>query len=154
MQTGHLQTLLSIISIIVNIIGFFFIIKQITQQALATKGETYTSMCSLSYEILEMIFENPFLYDYFYNNKKLEDNNENKIKILICTEMIANYCDNVTLQRENMPDYIWQRWRNFIISQLDTSLVFREFMNEYSEWYSPEMILIINKYNSNVTKKN
>lgn len=148
-----LQTLLSIISIIVNIIGFFFIIKQITQQALATKGETYTSMCSLSYEILEMIFENPFLYDYFYNNKKLEDNNENKIKILICTEMIANYCDNVTLQRENMPDYIWQRWRNFIISQLDTSLVFREFMNEYSEWYSPEMILIINKYNSNVTKK-
>ena len=77
-----LQTLLSIISIIVNIIGFFFIIKQITQQALATKGETYTSMCSLSYEILEMIFENPFLYDYFYNNKKLEDNNENKIKIL------------------------------------------------------------------------
>ena len=67
--------------------------------------------------------------------------------------MIANYCDNVTLQRENMPDYIWQRWRNFIISQLDTSLVFREFMNEYSEWYSPEMILIINKYNSNVTKK-
>ena len=148
-----LQTLLSIISIIVNIIGFFFIIKQITQQALATKGETYTSMCSLSYEILEMIFENPFLYDYFYNNKKIEDNNENKIKILICTEMIANYCDNVTLQRENMPDYIWQRWRNFIISQLDTSLVFREFMNEYSEWYSPEMILIINKYNSNVTKK-
>ena len=148
-----LKTLLSIISIIVNIIGFFFIIKQITQQALATKGETYTSMCSLSYEILEMIFENPFLYDYFYNNKKLEDNNENKIKILICTEMIANYCDNVTLQRENMPDYIWQRWRNFIISQLDTSLVFREFMNEYSEWYSPEMILIINKYNSNVTKK-
>jgi hypothetical protein len=148
-----LQTLLSIISIIVNIIGFFFIIKQITQQALATKGETYTSMCSLSYEILEMIFENPFLYDYFYNNKKLEEDNENKIKILICTEMIANYCDNVTLQRENMPDYIWQRWRNFIISQLDTSLVFREFMNEYSEWYSPEMILIINKYNSNVTKK-
>jgi hypothetical protein len=148
-----LQTLLSIISIIVNIIGFFFIIKQITQQALATKGETYTSMCSLSYEILKMIFENPFLYDYFYNNKKLEEDNENKIKVLICTEMIANYCDNVTLQRENMPDYIWQRWRNFIISQLDTSLVFREFMNEYSEWYSPEMILIINKYNSNVTKK-
>ena len=64
------QTILSILSIVVNIIGFYFVVRQITQQALATRGETYTSLCGLSYEILKLIHENPFLYDYFYNNKK------------------------------------------------------------------------------------
>lgn len=40
------------IGIFVNIIGFIFVIRQIRQQALATRGETYASLCGLSYEIL------------------------------------------------------------------------------------------------------
>lgn len=70
----NIETILSMASIVVNIIGFYFVIRQITQQALATRGETYTSLCGLSYEILMLIHDNTFLYDYFYNNKKLEDN--------------------------------------------------------------------------------
>jgi len=139
------QTLLSILSIIVNIIGFYFVIKQITQQALATRGETYTSMCGLSYEILNMIFSNTYLYDFIYNNKKMDSDYENKVQVLICCEMIANYCDNVTLQKENIPNHIWLRWENFIVGQLNYSFELRKFMNEFKDWYSPEMNTILNK---------
>ena len=141
----NVETILSIASIIVNIIGFYFVVRQITQQTLATRGETYTSLCGLSYEILKLIHDNPFLYDYFYINKKLEPNSENKVQVLICCEMIANYCDNVTLQRENIPNYIWQRWKNFIVGQLKISDVLKDFMIEYKSWYSPEMISILNE---------
>ncbi len=139
----NIETILSIASIVVNIIGFYFVIRQITQQALATRGETYTSLCGLSYEILMLIHDNTFLYDYFYNNKKLEDNSEHKVQVLICCEMIANYCDNVTLQRENIPKHIWERWKNFIVGQLEISMVLKDFMLEYKSWYSPEMISIL-----------
>ena len=139
------ELVLSIVSILVNIVGFYFVIKQITQQALATKGETYTSLCGLSYEILKLIFDHPYLYDYIYLNKKLEPESDHRVQVLMCCEMIANYCDNVTLQRENIPDHIWQRWKNFIREQLQASHELKEFMNDYKSWYSPEMIAILDE---------
>jgi len=139
------QTILSILSIVVNIIGFYFVVRQITQQALATRGETYTSLCGLSYEILILIHDNPFLYDYFYNNKEIESNSEHRVQVLICCEMIANYCDNVTLQKENIPNHVWQRWKNFIIGQLEISSELKKFMLEYKEWYSVEMVSILDE---------
>ena len=138
-------TALSLISILVNIVGFYFLIRQITQQALATRGETYTSLCGLSYEILKLIHDNPFLYDYFYNNKRLESTSEHSVQVLMCCEMIANYCDNVTLQREKIPNHVWQRWKNFILGQLEISYELKKFMLEYKDWYSPEMIEILNE---------
>lgn len=143
-----LDTILSILSIVVNIIGFYFVIRQITQQALATRGETYTSLCGLSYEILKLISDNPYLYDYFYNNKKLETDSEHRVQVLMCCEMIANYCDNVTLQRENIPDSVWQRWKNFIKGQLEISVELKDFMLEYKDWYSKEMISILEEVQS------
>jgi hypothetical protein len=149
MKIMSLETILSLLSIFVNIVGFFFVIRQITQQALATRGETYTSLCGLSYEILKMISENPYLYDYFYNNKKLETDSEHRVQVLMCCEMIANYCDNVTLQRENIPDAVWLRWKNFIKGQLEISIELKSFMLEYKDWYSAEMIAILNEVRPN-----
>jgi hypothetical protein len=140
-----IQTIISVLSILVNIIGFYFVIRQITQQALATRGETYTSLCGLSYEILKLIHDNPYLYDYFYNKKKLDKDSNQRVQVLICCEMIANYCDNVTLQRENIPNHVWLRWKNFILGQLEISIELKNFMIEYKEWYSPEMISILNE---------
>ena len=140
-----ISTYLTVLSILVNITGFYFIVKQIKQQALATRGETYTSMCGLSYDILNMIFGNPFLYDYIYKNKRLGVAVENRIQVLICCEMIANYCDNVALQKENIPDHIWQRWRNFIKEQVSLSYELYKFMDEYRSWYSPEIIVILDE---------
>ena len=137
------QTILAIISILINIIGFYFVIRQMTQQALATRGETYTSLCGLSYEILKLIHDNPHLYDYFYNNKKLDAISEHRVQVLMCCEMIANYCDNVTLQKENIPNHVWLRWKNFILGQLEISIELKTFMQEYKEWYSVEMIAIL-----------
>ena len=137
------DTILSVLSIVVNIIGFYFVVRQITQQALATRGDTYTNLCGLSYEILKTISDNPYLYAYFYENKKLDQGSEHRVQVLMCCEMIANYCDNVTLQRENIPDHVWQRWKNFIKGQLDISIELKNFMPEYRDWYSSEMIEIL-----------
>ncbi len=140
-----LDTILSIFSIIVNIIGFYFVVRQITQQALATRGDTYTNLCGLSYEILKTISDNTYLYPYFYENKKLEKQSEHRVQVLICCEMIANYCDNVTLQRENIPEHVWMRWKNFIKGQLEISIELKKFMLEYKDWYSTEMIEILDE---------
>jgi hypothetical protein len=66
----ELDSLLGVVGIAANIVGFVFVIRQLRMQALATRGETYTSLCGLSYDILRLITEKPFLYDYAYHGKR------------------------------------------------------------------------------------
>ena len=139
MPDQKLANALAFVAIVVNIVGFVFVVRQIRQQALATRGETYASLCGLSYEILGMMADRPYLYPYFYGRKPLATDDEHRIEVLCCCEMIANYCDNTALQRENIPEHVWARWRNFLREQLSMSLVLQEFMGEYRNWYSPEI---------------
>jgi hypothetical protein len=127
------------ISVMVNICGFIFVIRQIRQQALATRGDTYANLCGLSYDILKMIADRPYLYAYFYDRKPLAPEDPHRVEVLCCCEMIANYCDNTALQRENIPPHVWVRWRNFVAQQVEASVVLQEFFTRYSEWYSPEI---------------
>lgn len=137
--------LLSLIAIIVNIFGFYFVVQQIRQQALATRGDTYTNLCGLSYDILKLMVNRPKLYAYFYEKKPLPEPGDERVEVLCCCEMIANYCDNTALQRENIPDHVWQRWKRFVREQVAMSVVLRDFMREYREWYSPEVCEILDE---------
>lgn len=137
------ENALAVAAIGVNVVGFTFVIRQIRQQALATRGDTYANLCGLSYDILRMMAERPHLYPYFYERKPLLETEPNRVEVLCCCEMIANYCDNTALQRENIPDHVWQRWRNFVREQIRLSVVLQNFMSEYRGWYSPEVAEIL-----------
>jgi hypothetical protein len=139
------ESVIDIFAIVVNVLGFFFVIRQIRMQALATRGETYTSLCGLSYDILRMIGENPFLYDYVYSAKRLSASTSEaeRVQVLMCCEMIANYCDNVALQRENIPHAIWLRWRAFIKEQVSASPELNRFLTAHQAWYSPDLAEVL-----------
>lgn len=148
MKTELIEISLTAAGILINLFGFIFVIRQIKQQALATRGETYTSLCGLSYEILKMIAEKPYLYAYFYENKALDDGKtspEVRIEVLMCCEMIANYCDNTLTQKENMPVAVYQKWQKFIEQQISMSSILLNFFLEYPEWYDPEIKNICTK---------
>lgn len=83
--------------------------------------------------------DHPHVYDDFYHRKPLTETCHDRVRILCCCEMIANYCDNTALQRENIPEHVWQRWRTFIKQQVQMSIVLEQFFKEYREWYSPEI---------------
>lgn len=147
-MTLTFENALALVAIAVNVVGFYFVIRQIRQQALATRGDTYTNLCGLSYDILRMMTERPHLYPYFYERKSLAEAGEHRVEVLCCCEMIANYCDNTALQRENIPDHVWQRWRNFVREQIALSVVLQDFMREYRAWYSPEVGEILDEVSS------
>ena len=154
MKDEFVEIFLPVAGIIINLFGFIFVIRQIKQQALATRGETYTSLCGLSYEILKMIADKPYLYPYFYINKELDEeqtSHEVRVEVMMCCEMIANYCDNALTQKENMPLGVYQKWQKFIEQQISMSSVLLNFFLEYPEWYDPEIKKICTKL-KNITK--
>jgi len=139
------ETLVGLVGILVNVLGFFMVTRQMRMQALATRGETYTSLCGLSYDILKMIADRPFLFAYVYENKRLtpETADSERVQVLICCEMIANYCDNVVLQRENIPVKVWLQWRRFIKEQFSASAELTVFVRQYEGWYSSDFSEIL-----------
>lgn len=136
------QIVLSVAGLGVNFFGFIFVIRQIKQQALATRGETYTSLCGLSYDILKMIADKPHLYAYFYERRILENNCDHRVDVLMCCEMIANYIDNTLTQKENMPKSAFQKWLIFTRQSIEMSVVLHEFFEAYAEWYDPQIASI------------
>ncbi len=92
-----------------------------------------------------MIAEQPALFAYVYEGKRLDATtpNDERVRVLICCEMIANYCDNVALQRENIPLAIWLRWRAFIKEQFAASVELTAFVHQYEQWYSPDLVAVL-----------
>lgn len=113
MTSEKIQILLTVAGLLINLFGFIFVIRQIKQQALATRGETYTSLCGLSYEILQMIAAKPYLYAFFYERRVLDNKYEHRVDVLMCCEMIANYIDNAFTQKENMVEAVFAKWVAF-----------------------------------------
>jgi hypothetical protein len=144
------ENLLALVAILVNIAGFVLLSYQVQQQAVATRGDTHASLCGLSYEILRLISERPHLYAYFYEQKPLVGVGGERVEVLCCCEMIANYCDNTALQRSSIPADVWARWRNFIRGQLEMSCVLRDFLREYRAWYSPEIGTILDEVDAGI----
>ena len=139
------EQVVAVLGILVNVVGFAFVVRQIRQQTLATRGETYASLCGLSYDILRLMTERPYLYPYFYEARPLSETDAHRVEVLCCCEMIANSCDNTVLQRENIPNHIWQRWRRFVREQVRMSVVLQDYLGTYRSWYSPELGAILDE---------
>jgi len=141
---------LQLLAVTVNVVGFLILIRQVRQQALATRGEAIAARYALSYEILRSMASQPQLYAYFNDRKRLEADSAHRIEALCCCEMIANYCDNTALQRESIPVHVWKKWRLFIAQQLRVSVVLCEFIEEHRDWYSPELLAILDEMPSDL----
>lgn len=140
-----LEHWLAILSIAVNVVGFTLIVLQVQQQARAIRGDTYTNLCGLSFEIVNYLAQRPQLYKYFYQRAEFKADDEYWVETRLCCEMIANYCENNLMQREGIPRQVWESWVRFVQQQLSTSVVLQEYLDEYRDWYSPALVKLADK---------
>jgi hypothetical protein len=117
--------------------------RQVSLQAEAMQSAASTSLAEPSFTILAFIADRPSLYPYFYERKVLAQNDPHRIEVRICCEMIANYCENLTQQRDSMSAETWASWQRFIAGQFDASPSLREFLADYRDWYGEELIAIV-----------
>ena len=100
------------------------------------------SLTALSYDVLNLMESKPQLYEYFYEGKSLTEGDPNRVSVLLCAEMIANYCDNAIQQAGSMSDDVWESWRRYIVQQYQISPAFREFVRMRRDWYSSELVQV------------
>lgn len=142
---NFINIIISVISLAVTIIGLRVAYIQIRKLRKDTWSNMHSRLCDQSFEILKFFNDNPITYDYFYNNKELDENSPDKVTVLYSAEALANFLEHLLLQKENLPKEQWMVWERFINSTFASSIVVKEFINKREDWYSKELVKIANK---------
>ena len=139
MQAGEWISLGTLIVTVIGLVLVYFQLRGLTE---SIRGDTQGKLCDQSIEIIKMLADNPQTYEYFYENKELEEGSPDKVFVRYASEAIAVFVEHLVTQRRNMPSEQWHSWHRFICSTYRSSPVLREFFAEHSDWFSDELLNI------------
>ncbi|CAN5421367.1 hypothetical protein BH09BAC1_BH09BAC1_00750 [soil metagenome] len=143
--------ILSIVTLLATVIGLLAVYIQIQKVKESLWSNVHSKLCDQSFELIKFFSENPNTYDYFYHNKRLDEKETEKVKILYATEIMANFLEHLLLQKENLPKKQWLVWERFIASTLSSSIIVCQFVQGKKEWYSSDLLAIVDKCNPPTT---
>ena len=101
--TDIAQAIGSVVSCLIGIIGFYVVAKQLKQVDKAIRKEALESLYGRVYEIQQVVLQDPQLRPFFYDNKPLPEDTDTLNKLLVLSEMVLDFYELITLQKEFMP---------------------------------------------------
>ena len=142
-ETYNLLTAFTgIVALIVTIAGLYGLYIQIRKLRESVWSATHSKLCDQSLELLKFFSTIPGSYDYFYHKKTLTEDAAEKASILYATEALANFLEQLVLQKKNLPAKQWDVWERFIHTTFKYSVVVMDFIQQNREWYSTELLII------------
>lgn len=133
--TEATQAICSIITVIITLVGLIFIIVQLTSAKKANQIATYENLYARMHDIHKFLYDHSELREYFYSSKKTNCDDANYVKVLIATEMFADFLQQVKLQSDLMPKKTAEGWNNYCTSINSRSVVLQEFIENNKKWY-------------------
>lgn len=146
-DTNQVQTtatviyvILTLAYVIVTLVGFLLLWRQIKQVDLSARGETYGDLYTHQHEITCFFIDNPNLRPFFYENKEVNNTDPEFANVRAVTEMVADFSEHVFIQLSNLPEGIRDGWKFYIQDIYKNSPALRiHFEDENNgRWYSEE----------------
>lgn len=133
--TDLMQAWAAIGGLIVSIVGFLFVYKQIKQVNSSIKSNTHSSIATNSFECSRFLFENIELYKYFYQNIEPDKNSKDYDKAYLFSEIIMDHFQFIFLERENMDKEIFEKWKLYMKGLYSTSPILKLYLTENRSTY-------------------
>jgi hypothetical protein len=141
-----LSLILTLAYVIVTLLGFLWLRRQIKQIDASTRGETYGDLYSHQHQITRYFIDNPNLRPFFYDNKEANSTDSEYGTIRAVTEMVADFCEHVYVQLPNLPsDDIRKGWRLYLKNIYKNSPVLRLHFSQNIDWYGDEFLKIFSQ---------
>lgn len=120
---------------ITSIIALLISLKSVTSLEDQNLIELRANLFTHALNMQKIWIEHPELYDYFYKNKKIEENIDlkDKRRLLIMAEMLADMLDHAAAS--NMTQIQKEGWPTYAKEMYSTSPIFRDFLNSSQDWY-------------------
>jgi hypothetical protein len=143
--TDKVQAIGSVLTFFVTLFGFIFVYIQINQAKHALNGSTHTAIYAQMQSINQLFIEKPNLRKFFYDGYDFpkEATEKDKESVLPVADMLADFFEHVTQQKDNLPENVWPAWGKYMRYVYDNSPVMRRHFEKNADWYDPEYINFI-----------
>lgn len=143
MDWTQVQAWTGIAALIITIVGFWFVFRQIALVRRTLNAQANAVLSEQSLSILQFIAANPETYDYLYNSKPLTSGDPNAVAVRCLCEMVANYSDMVVAMMPDLHQDVAKRWERFITDSLSCSPALRDHFREHRLWYSDDVLKLL-----------
>lgn len=132
--------ILTLAYVIVTLVGFLLLRRQIKQVDLSTRGETHGYLYNHQHSMTRFFIDNPNLRPFFYDNKGVGSADSEFTTLRAITEMVADFSEHIYLQLPNLPSDIREGWESYVKHLYKNSPALRlHFENrETAAWYSQD----------------
>lgn len=114
----------------------YYIWLQLKAVALTGQANVSERLASQSIDILRHVAQSPRLYEYFYENKALQEDEPDRTAVLCSVEIMANFLEHITLQRESLPKASREAWMLYVRDHYNASKAVRDFITQHKDWYA------------------
>jgi len=139
MWTDIAQGVGSLLSCVIAIIGFVFVIGQLRQVEKTIRKDALESLYGRVQEIHQVILNNPEMKPFFYDKKPMPEDEATLSRLAICAEMVLDFYELITYQKEFMPAHLFNSWQVYIKDLYSNSFALQEHLQKNGAWYSIEM---------------
>lgn len=146
-MTNHevLEVIASFLGVLIGIIGFYFIWKQIRQVNSSIKSSTDNNLYSLTIDLNKLLIENPDLRPYFYGDangkEKLYNNSDpNFSKIETLADVYVTFFEYIFEEKKNMQIELFNSWEEWKKDMYKKSPAIRGHLKNHAGWYKNDFI--------------
>jgi hypothetical protein len=146
---GIVYTILTLAYVIVTLVGFLLLRRQIQQVDSSTRGETYGELYGQQHSITQFFINNLQLRPYFYDNQEISSADADFAKIMAVAEMVADFLEHIYLQLPNLPEDVREGWESYMVRIYGNSPALRLHCEDNASWYSDELIQMLRSRRAN-----
>ncbi len=139
-DTNQIQATAAVMSVVVTLVGFFLLWRQIRQVELTTRAETHGYLYTHQDSITRFFIENSNIRPYFYDNKEVSITDSELGTIRAVTEMIADFSEHIYLQLPNLPKDVQEGWESYMKNLYNRSPALRSHFIDNGSWYGKDFI--------------
>ncbi len=139
------QGICAILAIVITLLGYFFIIRQINQTNKSIQHTSSVAIYSISSEFYKFLADNSNLRPYFYDRKELAENDPNKDKLFAMCEYLADFFEFVIIESNDLDERIFESWKDYMDMIHENSPVFRLYLTLYASSYTQELLTSFNR---------
>jgi hypothetical protein len=148
--TEEAQGVGAILGVIITIIGFIFIYRQIKQTQKTIEQSNHTSIYAISAEFNKYLADNSELRPFLYEGKEFDKNHMLSNKILIVCEMLTDMFEFIIIEHKSINSSIYGTWRSYIELIYSNSPAFRYYTELYRSTYSKELLMVFHEISINL----
>ena len=144
-----IQSVGVIANLIILLVGFYFINKQVSQVNKANRTNTNNNLYSLNNDFLNFIADNN-IRPYFYDNKVGENSEKESNLLQIACEKVCCIYEFVFIEKDNLDKKTFENWINAMTTMYLSSATMRNHISKSKEWYDESFIESIEKLNKKI----